>query len=142
MPQFYFVILESTLIILIAGHGFITFEDEDAALKALTLHGSEYKQCRLTVQPETEAAMPFPIVAAKREIHFPKAQNGCRIPSSNHQRNVVSNSNSASSSRQQRTGGRGQRLERRSSHPNIVKIIKSSSEAQKYDSILCKGTVW
>ena len=55
-----------------AGHGFVTFEDEEAAFKALNLHGSEYKQCRLIVQPETEAAMPFPIVAAKREIHFPK----------------------------------------------------------------------
>ena len=119
-----------------AGHGFVTFEDEEAAFKALNLHGSEYKQCRLIVQPETEAAMPFPIVAAKREIHFPKAQIGSRqLPSSSssssHSRNIISNPNVSSNSRQQRTGGRGQRLERRSSHPNIVKIIKS--EASEID---------
>ena len=39
------------------------------------MNGSEYKQCRLTVQPENNANMPLPIVGVKRELYFPKAQS-------------------------------------------------------------------
>jgi hypothetical protein len=121
------------------GYGFVTFEEEEVAATALSAHGTFFKQCRLTVQTEAEAALPFPVVAAKREVHFPKPFGGrsggpfpCKA-SSNHHRNANNAAQAqmpgTGSSRQQRTGARGQRLERRSSHPNIVKIIQSPSEA-------------
>ena len=63
-----------------AGNGFVTFEDEDAANRALDLHGTQYRDGSLIVQPESEAAMPLPIVAVKRDIHFPKPSVGRGMP--------------------------------------------------------------
>ena len=63
-----------------AGNGFVTFEDEEAAHRALDLHGTQYRDCSLIVQPESEAAMPLPIVAVKRDIHFPKPSIGRGTP--------------------------------------------------------------
>ena len=63
-----------------AGNGFVTFEDEEAANRALDLHGTKYRDCLLIVQPESEAAMPLPIVAVKRDINFPKPSVGRGMP--------------------------------------------------------------
>ena len=115
-----------------SGHGFVTFEDEDAAQNALNLHGTNYKEGILTVQPESESAMPLPIVAVKRDIHFPKPSFGRGTPQykyigSNLSHRNSSNSQQNNGSKSLRSGSRGQRLERRSSNPNIVKILHSPS---------------
>lgn len=120
-------------------NGFVTFEEEDAALRALDMHGSTFRDdFILTVQPESEAAMPLPIVAMKRDIHFPKPALGrgtlpqYKISNNLSHRSVSCASTQSSSSRSQRQGSRGQRLERRSSFPN-VKILQVS----EFETVSC-----
>ena len=77
-----------------AGNGFVTFEDKDAANRALELHGTQYRDTLLIVQPESEAAMPLPIVAVKRDINFPKPSIGRGTPQ---YKSAISNSSYRSS---------------------------------------------
>ena len=82
-----------------------------------------FQDCILIVQPESQAAMPFPVIA-KREIHFPK------IPS------MITTKKSVKTQLQNKNRGFKQRsLERKSSHPNIVKILQTEEENNDKDLV-------
>ena len=77
----------------------------------------------MIVQPESQAAMPFPVIA-KREIHFPK------IPS------MITTKKSVKTQLQNKNRQFKQRsLERKSSHPNIVKILQTEGENNDKDLV-------